>query len=147
MLFIATTYHARVFSFCHVFRNVIIWYGCHFAIWQIDIGSNSKMKSISYNYNTEYTTKWIHSLAWYDVAINSTIKPVFCWLSFKLLFVCQIWWPNGLGTRLVIQRSWVRVPLWTRIFHFVILGFRSLQPELAYTNEINHGILRANTLF
>ena len=28
-----------------------------------------------------------------------------------------------------------------------IRGFRSLQPELAYANEINRDILRANTLF
>ena len=48
---------------------------------------------------------------------------------------------------LVIQGSWVQVPLWARIFHFVILGFRSLQPELAHANEINHAILQANTLF
>ena len=34
-----------------------------------------------------------------------------------------------------------------RIFHFVILGFRSLQPELACANEINHNIHLANTLF
>ena len=33
------------------------------------------------------------------------------------------------------------------IFHFVILGFRSLQSELALANEINHDILRENTLF
>ena len=32
-------------------------------------------------------------------------------------------------------------------FHFVILGFRSLQHELAHGNEINRDILRANTLF
>ena len=32
-------------------------------------------------------------------------------------------------------------------FHFLILGFRSLQPDLAHANEINHDILRANTLF
>ena len=31
-------------------------------------------------------------------------------------------------------------------FHFVILGFRSLQSELAYANEINHNIHLANTL-
>ena len=35
----------------------------------------------------------------------------------------------------------------TRIFHCVILGFRSLQPEFAHANEINHDIIRANTLF
>ena len=34
-----------------------------------------------------------------------------------------------------------------KIFHFVILGFRSLQPALAHANEINRDILRANTLF
>ena len=33
-----------------------------------------------------------------------------------------------------------------RIFHFVILGFRSLQHELAHGNEVNHDRLRANTL-
>ena len=80
--------------------------------------SNSKMTSISYNYNTEYTTKWKHYLAWYDVVISYST------LSFKLLF-----------------------PDFPRIFHFVILGFRSLQPEFAHANEINHDILRANTLF
>ena len=34
-----------------------------------------------------------------------------------------------------------------REFEFVILGFRSLQPELARVNEINHNIHLANTLF
>ena len=29
-------------------------------------------------------------------------------------------------------------------FHFVILGFRSLQPEFGHANEINHDIHRAN---
>ena len=38
-------------------------------------------------------------------------------------------------------------PDFPRIFHFVILGFRSFQPEFAHANEINHDILRANTLF
>ena len=37
--------------------------------------------------------------------------------------------------------------IWARLFHFVILGFRSLQPELAHENDINRDILRANTLF
>ena len=32
------------------------------------------------------------------------------------------------------------------IVHFVTLGFRSLQPELAHANEIIHDILRANTV-
>ena len=32
-------------------------------------------------------------------------------------------------------------------FHFVILGFRSLQSELARANEINHNIHLANTMF
>ena len=40
---------------------------------------------------------------------------------------------------------------WSRcgqeFFHFVNLGFRSLQLELAYANEINHDIDLANTLF
>ena len=37
--------------------------------------SNSKMTPISYDYIMEYMTKWEHSLAWYDVAINSIITP------------------------------------------------------------------------
>ena len=32
-------------------------------------------------------------------------------------------------------------------FLFVTLGFRSLQLELSYANEISHGIHLANTLF
>ena len=134
--------------------------------------SNSKMTSISYNYNTKYTTKWKHSLAWYDVAINNKMKTCILLFSFKaksrkyqwvfelksrvktwqvrgiwsqqLTCVYQIGWPNGLGTRLENQGSWVRVPVWARIFH---PGFRSLQPELVHANEINRDILRANTRF
>ena len=33
-----------------------------------------QMTTISYNYITKYTTKWKLSLAWYDVAINSTMN-------------------------------------------------------------------------
>ena len=32
----------KVFSFCHVFHNVIIWLGCHFAVLPIDIGQTAK---------------------------------------------------------------------------------------------------------
>ena len=56
---------------------------------------------------------------------------MFYWISFKFSFVYQIGWPNELGTRLENQGSWVWVTVWARIFHFVILGFHSLQPELA----------------
>ena len=72
---------------------------------------------------TEYTTK--HSAACRDVAINSTSGT---WLSFNLSVVYQIWY-NGNGSGLVIQVSWVRVPLWVSNFHFVILALRSLQLE------------------
>ena len=61
------------------------------------------MTSISYDYITECITKWKHCLAWYDVAINSTRTPVFYWISFKLSFVYQIGWPNGLGTALDLR--------------------------------------------
>ena len=44
------------------------------------------MTPISYNYNTEHTTKR-NTLAWYDVAINSTIKTVFYCISFELAYV------------------------------------------------------------
>ena len=33
------------------------------------------------------------------------------------------------------------------IFHFVILGFRSLQPEIASANDINNNTHLVNTLF
>ena len=45
---------------------------------------NSKMKSISYNYNTEYTTKWKHSVARYDVAINSTMQTCILLVKFYI---------------------------------------------------------------
>ena len=35
---------------------------------------NSKMTYIPYDYITEYMTKLKQSLAWYDVAINSTMN-------------------------------------------------------------------------
>ena len=38
--------------------------------------SNSKMTSISYNYNTNYTTKWKHALPLYDVAIKTTMHTL-----------------------------------------------------------------------
>ena len=39
-----------------------------------------------------------------------------------------------------MQGLWVRVPLWARIFIFVILASRSLQLEFAYANKIHHDI-------
>ena len=36
--------------------------------------TNIYLTLISYDYITEYMTKWKHSLAWHDVAINSTMK-------------------------------------------------------------------------
>ena len=41
------------------------------------------MTYISYDYITEYMTKWKHFLAWYDVAINSTMHT--CILLNKFL--------------------------------------------------------------
>ena len=55
---------------------------------------NSKMTSISYDYITEYMTKWKHFLAWYDVAINSTIHTCILLDKFKLLLVYQTGRPN-----------------------------------------------------
>ena len=39
------------------------------------------------------------------------------------------------------------IPAVGKTFHFVIIGFRSLQLELAHANEINHVTHLANTLF
>ena len=39
----------------------------------------------------------------------------------------------------------VKIPRY--FLHFAFLGFRFLQPEFVNANEINHDILRANTLF
>ena len=91
--------------------------------------SNSKMTPISYDYIMEYMTKREHYLA-----LN-------CRFQIRL---------DGLMDKaldLRIRGRDFRVPLWANIFHFVILGFRSLQPEFAHANEINHDILRASTLF
>ena len=41
------------------------------------------MTPISYDYITEYMTKWKHLLAWYDVAINSTMKTYILLVKFK----------------------------------------------------------------
>ena len=35
-----------------------------------------QQNDINYNYNTEYTTKWKHSLAWYDVYTYVPTKTV-----------------------------------------------------------------------
>ena len=62
-------------AFCHVFRNVIIWYGCQFAVWPID--------DINFIYlQCWYTTKWKHSLALKFVAINSTIETCILLVKF-----------------------------------------------------------------
>ena len=42
------------------------------------------MTSISYNYNTEYTTKWKQ----YDIAINSTMKTCILLVNFKIGRLC-----------------------------------------------------------
>ena len=47
------------------------------------------MTSISYDYITEYMTKWKLSLAWYDVAINNTMHTYILLSKFKLLFIYQ----------------------------------------------------------
>ena len=31
-----------VFSFCRVFNIVVVWNGCHFAVWPISIGQTAK---------------------------------------------------------------------------------------------------------
>ena len=123
----------RVLSFFACTRdcNFIIWVSfCCLSKWY---WSNSKMTSILYNLNTELNARQV---AWYHVAINSTQwKPWVYWLRFKLSIVYHIWWPDWYCAILVMQGSWVRVPLWARIFHFVILSFRSLQLELSHTNH------------
>ena len=40
------------------------------------------MTSISYNYNTEYSTKWKHYVALYDVAINSAVETCILLVKF-----------------------------------------------------------------
>ena len=45
--------------------------------------------------------------------------------NFKMHFM-QIWWPNGYGIGLVIQGSWVRVPLWGKKVSFCNVQFSLL---------------------
>ena len=68
----------RLFSFCHIFRNVYMnmkWMS--FCCLTSRYCWNSKMTSISYYYITEYMTNWKQSLTWYDVAIKSTMNTCF----------------------------------------------------------------------
>ena len=88
--------------------------------------------------------KWKQSTTCYGEAMNSTWKT---WLRFYFSIVYQIWWLNGNSNGFAIQWSWVRVPLWTRIFHSVILALRYLQLKYAHANEIKHDIHLTNTLF
>ena len=53
--------------------------------------SNSKMTSISYDFITECMTKWKHSLAWYDVAINSTINTCILLDRFWIVVCISDW--------------------------------------------------------
>ena len=86
-----TMTQGRVFHFC----RVRVQYCGHIASVSFcclikRYWSNSRMIPMLYNYKTEYTTK--HSVACYDVAINSTSKTR---LSFNLSIVNKIWWPYG----------------------------------------------------
>ena len=60
---------------CGGYNNNMIWVS--FCCLTNRYWSNRKMTSISHNYNIEY----MPTLAWYDVAINSTIKT--CILLYK----------------------------------------------------------------
>ena len=60
------------------------------------------MIQMLYDYYSKYTTK--HSVACNDVYINSTSKSL---LSFNLLIVYYILWPNGNGSDFEIQGSCV----------------------------------------
>ena len=91
--------------------------------------------------------KWMSFFCLANIYCSKLTPILYDYNIIKLAIVYQIWLLNGLGTRRVIQGSWVRIPLWASIFHFVILGFRSLQPEVAHANEINHDIHIANILF
>ena len=78
---------------------------------------------------------------------SKTFKRVTLALSLKSSTANQIWYTKGYGSGFAIQGSWVWAPLWARIFHFVIRGSRSSHLEFLHTNEINHDIHLANTLF
>ena len=105
--------------------------------------SNSKMAPISYNYNTEYTTKWKDYVERNDVAINSTIKPCILLVKFNLSIVSQAsWLRRSPHNKRVVSSS----PAMDNNFSFCSSSFRSLQHEEAHANEINHEIHLANTL-
>ena len=53
--------------------------------------SNSKITSIPYNYNTEYTTKCNYALALYGVAINSTMHTCILLDKFSILVCVSDW--------------------------------------------------------
>ena len=98
--------------------------------------------------NLEFTVKgkWKHTLHWFYFQMSFQGSQFFegfmFWCNFNWSIYFLPW-----SFRLVNVMSRVRIPLWVRIFHFVILGSRSSQFEKAHANIVNHGILRANTLF
>ena len=65
------------------------------------------------------------------------------------IWVLDIWARSATlsWVRFVSRRSWVRIPLLVRTFHFVIPGSRSSLVDKVYANEINHDILWVYTLY
>ena len=81
--------YETVFLFCHVFRSHMKWMS--FRCLTNRYWSNSKMTSISNNYNTKYTTKWKHALALYGVAINCTMHTCILLDNFWILVCISDW--------------------------------------------------------
>ena len=50
----------RLFSFYHLFRDVIIRNGCHFAVWPIDIGQTAKFHPFHTTTILNTKTKTVH---------------------------------------------------------------------------------------
>ena len=103
----------------------------------------SQMASASFCGLTNiYTTKFYATR--YDADINNTGK--ICW-SLNLLTVHQVSWPNWYGSSVIIQVSWVEVPLWANTFLLWNVYLRSLQLTEDHVNKTSNGIYLANTLF
>ena len=68
--FISDPIYMKWMSFCCLTN---IYWSNRFCCLTNVYWSNSKMTSILYDYIREYMTKWKQCLAWYDVAINSTM--------------------------------------------------------------------------
>ena len=131
-----------VFAFCCVFSIVVVWNGCHFAVWPISIGQTEKWHPF-HMITLRNTWQNENSLAWYDVAICiAQCTPVFYWISlnYRLYIRLDSLMDKALDLRIRVVSS---SPGMGKNFSFCNSRFSLLA---ARVSPCPCDILRANTL-